>query len=465
VGAIPDRAGWISKSAIFGELHHRLKQDGVFVLAHATAASTHAASVDDMLRRWIEELGAALGTRPGLADNADADAINAAFQTMITRMARERRVVVLIDGLDQFEDTPRGQFATWVPRLWPANARLIATAIPCEASKTLEGWTGVETLALPPLDAEEARRIAELICARYHRTLEPEVLEALLGRQGEVGPAWGNTLWLVLAVEELNLVDGDDFRRAMRTYTGSTAEQLRALMLDIVADLSTDVFGLYTESFERAEKLFGRALAQAFLGFIATGRGGWRESDFRMLLPRATGKEWDELQFASLRRLFRGQIRQRGSMEQWDFNHAQMRAAVRQHLTGKDITEAGLHAWAAQHLLMALPPDDPLRQSETMMHLLGAKDWVLAAEFYGAMSLSEAELKGATRVLAESILASRQAGGMGGLDQVADYAARRQPDQRRSGRRRCRTDGEPAAVQSRANTRKTRRTQRLRHAS
>ena len=406
------------KSAIFGQMDRRLKQQGIFVLAHAAAASARATSVDDMLRRWIEELGAALGIDPGLADTADPDTIEAIFHAFLNRMASEHRVVVLVDALDQFEATTRGQFATWLPRQWPANARLIATAVPCEASKALEACAGVEALALPPLNADEARRIAEAICARYHRTLEPEVLEALLAKRGEAGPAWGNTLWLVLAVEELNLVDGDDFGRAMRTYTGSIAEQLRALMLDIVADLPSDVLGVYTASFERAEKLFGSALAQAFLGFIAVSRAGWRESDFRVLLPRATGEEWNELRFASLRRLFRGQIRQRGAMGQWDVNHAQMRAAVRQYLAGSSIAETKLHSWAAQHLLLSLSTDDPLRQSETMVHLLGSRDWLLAAEFYGSESLSQPEIEGATRVLADAILTPRQAGEMSGLDQV-----------------------------------------------
>jgi tetratricopeptide (TPR) repeat protein len=406
------------KSAIFGEMRRRLKLNGVFVLAHAAAASARALSVDDMLRRWIEELGAALGIDSGLADDADADTIDATFQALLGRMATERRIVVLVDALDQFEATTRGRFITWLPRLWPANARLIATAVPCEASKTLETRTGMEPLTLPALDADEARRIAEAICTRYHRTLEPEVLNALLAKQGEANPAWSNTLWLVLAVEELNLVDGDDFGRAMRTYTGSTAEQLCALMLDIVAELPTDVHSLYAESFERAEKLFGASLAQAFLGFIAISRAGWRESDFRMLLPRASGEKWDELRFASLRRLFRGQIRQRGAMGQWDFNHAQMRAAVCQYLAGKRVAESKLHGWAAQHQLVSLSSDDPLRQSETMVHLLGSKDWLLAAEFYGGASLSQPEREGATRVLADAILTLRQAGEMTGLDQV-----------------------------------------------
>ena len=119
-------------------MHRRLKQQGVLVLAHAAAASARATSVDDMLRRWIEELGAALGTDPGLADNADPDTIEATFHALLGRTAEKRRVVVLVDALDQFEATMRGRFATWLPRLWPANARLIATAVPCDASKALE---------------------------------------------------------------------------------------------------------------------------------------------------------------------------------------------------------------------------------------------------------------------------------------------------------------------------------------
>jgi hypothetical protein len=62
-------------------------------------------------------------------------------------------------------------------------------------------------------------------------------------------------------------------------------------MLDVVANLPPDVLGLYGQTFERAEKLFGASLAQTFLGFVAISRAGWRESDFRVLLPRATDEE------------------------------------------------------------------------------------------------------------------------------------------------------------------------------
>jgi hypothetical protein len=101
-------------------------------------------------------------------------------------------------------------------------------------------------------------------------------------------------------------------------------------------------------------------LTSAFLGLIAISRGVWREGDFRALLPRLGGEPWDALRFASLRRHFRGQLRQRGALSQWDINHAQMRAAVRQHMVAQSISERQFHTEVVEHLL-SLSTDDPLR--------------------------------------------------------------------------------------------------------
>jgi tetratricopeptide (TPR) repeat protein len=405
-GLILTGSAGTGKSAIFSELYRRLQRDGTFVLAHAAGASARSPSVEDMLRRWVEELAAALGTDPGLAENAGPETIEIAFRTLLGRVAAERRVVVLIDALDQFGATTRARFVTWLPRIWPANARLIATAIPGDASKTLTERAGVEVLDLRPLDAGEARRIAEGICARYHRTLELEVLDALVAKRGANGPPWGNPLWLVLAVEELNLVDADDFARAKRAYTGTPAEQLRALMLDIVAGLPADIIGLYGSTFDRAEELYGRDLAVAFLGLIALSRGGWRESDFRVLLPRLTGQPWDELWFASLRRLLRGQLRRFGGLGRWDFNHPEWQVAARQRLAAHGIAEAKVHAEIAKHLRV-LPADDLLRQTESMFHLLASEDWAQASAYYGDPMLSWAEIDGATHTLATLLMGGR----------------------------------------------------------
>ncbi len=392
------------KSALFGELLRRMKDTDAFVLAHAAGAGPRASSVDAMLRRWLDELGSALGAGDvGLGENIDPETVETTFASLLGRMASQRRVVVLIDALDQFKKTTRGRFTTWLPRLWPANARLVATSIAGSASKVLAERPGMEVLSLPPLDATEARGIIEGICHRYHRKFEPPVIDALLAKRHAGMLASGSPLWLVLAIEELNLLDADDFACMQREY-GAPAERLRNLMLDIVGVMPTDIFRLYRATFDRAAKLLGAALPAAFIGLIAASRTGWRESDFRQLLPRVSGEPWNDLRFAALRRLFRGQIRQRGDLAQWDFNHAQMRAAASSRCAALRLSKPQLHLLIADHLL-TLASDDPLRITETMVHLLASKDDIRAAQYYGDPSLSEAEVQGATRALADTVIA------------------------------------------------------------
>lgn len=99
------------------------------------------------------------------------------------------------------------------------NARLIATTIPGVPSQALHERPGVELRELPRLDADEARRIAGAVCGRYHRRLNPEILQVLLEKRLADGRlSAGVPLWLELALEELNLLDADDFARAERDY-------------------------------------------------------------------------------------------------------------------------------------------------------------------------------------------------------------------------------------------------------
>lgn len=410
------------KSAIFGESCRRLQERmqgsaNLVLLRHSAGASARSPYVQDMLRRWIEDLAAALPGSPALPENANQDRIEMEFRSLLERTAVEKRVIILIDALDQFESTTQARFLTWLPRTWPENVRLIATAIPGEASKALADRTGVELLPVPPLNEREARLIAEGICSRYHRSLEPEVLHALLARQGADGPAWGNTLWLTLAVEELNLLDADEFA-SMQTYSGAAAEQLRALMVDKIAALAPDITGLYRTSFDRAYALFGESLARAFLGLIALGRSGWRETDFHSLLPRLSGESWDPLRFAYLRRLFRGQLRQRGALHQWTFAHDQMRTAILQRLQAEAVAEPPIHAELANYLL-SLSQGEPLRENEVMMHLLGSESWAQVTTFYSAPSLTGVQLEAATREFARTFDNAANQGRTATCEQIA----------------------------------------------
>ena len=425
------------KSAVFARLHRDLEQNAnILLLSHAAGAGPQSASVDAMLRGWIARLAAALGVRnpieeleaPAQAEQAasrlerasrkqaTAEEVDKAFASLLGRAAASRRVVILLDALNQFEPTPRGRHLTWLPRPWPPNARLVATAIPGPESEALGAMAGVSLEDLPPLTEADARAIADAVYARYHRAPNRDVVRVLLEkkrpgkkRPGDGAPACANPLWLQLALEELNLLDTDDFARAEREFTGSPEQRLHQMVLDVARRLPADIEDLLGWLLSRAEELYGRDWTHAFANLLALGRNGWRETDFQDLIPRLIGVDpaaWDPIRFAALRRSFRGQVVRRGAKDQWDFAHALLRRAV-QTRNLRDLEKAkSLHARIADYL-ESLPPTDPVRREELMFHIIGADDRRRAAQLYGS-DLPDELLSGATRTLAEWILAGME---------------------------------------------------------
>ena len=55
-----------------------------------------------MLRRWIGELGAVVGKTPELPENIKPEDLEKLFAKMLAQVAQTRRVVVLVDALNQF---------------------------------------------------------------------------------------------------------------------------------------------------------------------------------------------------------------------------------------------------------------------------------------------------------------------------------------------------------------------------
>jgi len=393
------------KSSVSARICRLLGQQDVFVLAHAAGISTRSTQVDSVLRRWTQELAEFLEIPDPAAELTSRDDLQEAFRDLLTRASASRRVVCLLDAMNQFERTPAAMHLTWLPPLWPENARLIATTIPGSESEALGKRPGVEMLSLPLLNEQEAEHIAVAVCRRYHKALHPQVLQALVSRRLPDGtPAAGIPLWLELALEQLLLLDADDFARADREFTGTPEQRLHALLLDVAGKFPPDVQSLYGHLLQRTEEVYGEKWARTFANLIAVTESGLRESDFEALLPTLTGEPWDPLRFAAVRRGLRAHLVQRGALGQWDFFHAQARAAVeRRNLPGPEERKR-LHSAIADHL-ETLAREDPLRQTDLMFHYIGADDRLRAARHYGDASLSEGELAGATHALAAHILA------------------------------------------------------------
>jgi tetratricopeptide (TPR) repeat protein len=383
------------KSTVFSRLYAGIcGRPDVVLLAHAAGIEPQAGSVEAMLRRWAGQLAAALGeTDPfgGLEPDAPGGATghgtdqdtDARFASLLHRVAETRRVVVLVDALDQFEATTRARYLSWLPRIWPANARLLATAIPGTASEAMLARAGVRGSSFAPLSREEARAIAgRCFRDRYHREPNAPALEVLLDARLPAGvPAHGNPLWLDLALQEMNLLEADDYARADREFGHlSGADRMQALLCQVAGALPPDVPGVYGWLLDRAERGFGPAWTRAVLGLIAAGRAGWRERDLRAVVPEVCRQPWDELAFAGVRRTLGAHLVQRGASAQWDVFHTGLRQAVLARMPSP-IERHLLHGLLAVHLmqLMLDAPGDPLARSELLVHLIAKGDQLAVA--------------------------------------------------------------------------------------
>ena len=405
------------KSALFARLHHELSQrQNILLLAHAAGVSPKSGQTEWMLRRWIGELGAALGETPDVPENIKPQDLEKLFAQLLHRVAAQRRVVVLVDALNQFLRTERARTVSWLPAVWPANARFIATTIPGEESIQLTRRPDLALVEVPPLDNSEAGAIAAQVYGRYRRTPNAEVLRIVLAlRQSDGTPAAGNPLWLTLALDLLNLLDADDFTVAEATVGGSPEEKLRRLVLDRARELPPDMEGLYGRLLAQVEKVAGLAETRAFAALTALSRHGWREEDFEKLLPAASAIlsnqqsampsrgsvgnpqfEWDPLRFAVLRRCFRAHLVKRGALEQWDFAHTSLRHAVLARLEGEwkagqteSLTRA-LYSCGADYL-ETLPLGTSVREDEIMWQMLGTREADRVARYY-ALSTSGSKM-------------------------------------------------------------------------
>jgi tetratricopeptide (TPR) repeat protein len=377
------------KSALMAELHQRLCTDpALLVLFNAAGATFRGSKVRLMLQRFISEMAEELGLKNmPKTDGMTAEELDETFESLLGQVAQRKPVVVLLDALDQFEPTSRAQLLSWLrPRRWPAQAHLISTGAASPAMSALESMPGVSLIALPPLDHGEVREIAHKIWAKYHRQPNPEVLRVLTEKCLAAGtPAAGNPLWLTLTLEQLNLLDADDFARAERDFVHirDAGERLRALVLEMAARMPAEVPELYGWLLEQMESAYGKELACAFSVCIGISNEGLRESDLLALMGPLQGSS--ELAIANLRRGFRAHAARRGKAGQLDFVHAQMREAVRNRYLSDPEQERVWHRAIAGHL-QSLPVDDPLRVSELMCHLISADDPLSAARLLSEQS-------------------------------------------------------------------------------
>jgi nephrocystin-3 len=233
------------------------------------------------------------------------------------------RVILIIDGLNQLEDTTRG----WLHSI-PANTRLITSTISADDDRLPEGC---QTLSLPLLTEKAARQalITDYL-KQYGKTLSAEAMQGLLD-----APQTANPLYLRIILEELRIFGNFD----------KLGEHLKAhLQAETIPELYQKVLVRLEEDYQPAE--FEHLVKNA-LSLLWAARQGLNESEILAILkvPQAI---WSPLYLALQNAL----VSRRGLL---DFFHDYLRQAVETMYLNSPETKQAVHRQLADYFEQQSP--------------------------------------------------------------------------------------------------------------
>ncbi|MEI7939223.1 MAG: NB-ARC domain-containing protein, partial [Verrucomicrobiota bacterium] len=283
-------------------------QPSTILITHFVGASPGSTDVRRTLRRLCHELVTGGGLTAQIPE--DPEKLWRAFAEILAQASAQKRVVILLDAINQFDPTTQLAGCSWLPEELPATVRIILSTL---RGPVLDGLRQrrqpPRLVELQPLGEQDPEAIIREFLHRYRKILTDDQRAALLAKADA-----GNPLYLQVALEEL---------RTLGTYEEIT---------DRIAQLPPDTRSLFIWILKRLEdddgfrdasgRKIGRELVSRFVSLLGASRHGLSQRELTELIdpgdPRGN--------VATLTQLLRPYLMQRG--ESLDFYHRQFREAV-----------------------------------------------------------------------------------------------------------------------------------------
>ena len=356
------------KSALLGKFcqDYRAVHPQDLVIAHFVGASPGSTDVRRTLRRLCHELvtgGALTAEIP-----EDPEKLRVAFAEILQQAAARKRVVILLDAINQFDPTTQLAGWSWLPEELPATARIILSTL-AEKPETISSIEAIRHRRVPPkeselqpLTTEDAEAIIRDFLQRYRKSMTADQSAALLAKADA-----GTPLYLLVALEDL---------RTLGTYEEIT---------DRIAQLPPDTRALFIWILKRLEdddgfrdasgRKTGQELVSRFVSLLGASRHGLSQQELVELLSPGDPQG----NVAALAQLLRPYLMQRGEI--LDFYHGQFRDAAAISYLPTESQQLAAHDQLATYFRDRADPernqswngDTPRPFLEVVFHLVGAQ--------------------------------------------------------------------------------------------
>lgn len=327
-----------------------------FVLVHFIGVSPGSTDIRRTLVRLCRELARHSGVQERIP--TDYSELRQTFFNFLEHAATHGKVLLVLDALNQLDESHYAHALDWLPRELPSGSKIIVSttaesdclqALRSRHSSLLE--TGVD--ALTELERKEIVR-QTLAVYRKHLDERPEQnqMALLLSKHGSESP-----LYLTVACEEMRVFG--DFERVTERINGLPAE---------IEPLFEQVLERIEATSERFDPGKGRERVRDALSLLECSRYGLLESEMLELLAREGEEHLPQAIWARLYRSLKFYLRPSGDAGEndrglLDFFHGQLAKATRQRYFRSESEEASSHQRLARYFRRKADPNEDGRWS------------------------------------------------------------------------------------------------------
>jgi len=357
------------KSALLAYLYRHLSlnhQQSTILLCHFVGVSPGSTDVRRTLRRLCHELKITCSDITSDVPD-EIEKLNVAFPNFLHQACAKKRVVIILDAVNQFDLMSHSFRLHWLPKDLPENARIIISSLEGPVLRELRRrFRKLPEIDLKPLSKTDGESIIDQFLGRYRKQFEPNQRFALLTKTDA-----GTPLYLLAALEEL---------RTLGTYEEITRR---------ICELPCTIHELFGWIFERLENddVFrdaeGRKLGLEFVSrfalLLGASRHGLSQQELTDLLePKivnsvtSLGPE-SQGNLAALLHLLRPYLMHRGELI--DFYHIQLKEVVGKRYLSDELVRLKAHNTIADYFEIRWREPNHRALDELPYQRTEAKDW------------------------------------------------------------------------------------------
>ncbi len=322
----------------YSNKHQQEIKDGkILVVPHFIGASPRSTNLRDMLLRFCHVFKARFGFAEDVPE--ELAKLSVTFREFVGKVPADTRVLLVIDALNQLDESDRAQDLYWLPTELPPQVKVIVSCI-TDSGKTepaLEAfrWRKHYSVQVTALSDAEQRLIIRQVPSLSAKTLDDDQVRLLLNNT-----ATANPLFLLVALEEL---------RGFAPY-----ERLNERIAAFPHEGDT-VTAIFIQVVERLAEEFNQKVVETVLKLLASARRGLSERELQELVAGLDSA--DDL-FPVLRQLRPYLLSRAGLI---DFYHRSLAEAIARYYFATPEPEKQAHARLANYFRAKADPDGSSR--------------------------------------------------------------------------------------------------------